>query len=168
MTKLVTKVSLTTFAPKAYAGQMAVANGPTSIALGVIVGIANKIVTGKQADGVTTYEGMGGNFEVNFATGEEQVRAGKCFLPESFMDPILDLLRVPVFEDGKAGKPKAESVQFAYKVAIIKAANPAGYSWELTPLMDADEADPLAALRTSAMAALPKADPVKQVENKAK
>lgn len=131
-----------------------------SIVVGTIIGIASGIKNGKGADGVTPAKGLAGDFEGTPADTElDVVRSGVCYLPEAFMNPIFDLLE-------KEGGP--DSVQFAAEVLLMRAANPAGYSWAMRPVQDqhAVENDPLKALRS----ALPKpsATPAIADQSKAK
>lgn len=131
--------------------------GQDKFMLGTIVGIADRIKLAKLPDGVTTTEGLKGTFEaVPADPAKDTVRSGVCFLGEAFQADILALLKQ---EDGP------DSVSFAYEVWVVKAKNPAGYQWALAPLMKAEEADPLAAMRAllkkpeeTAKLAAPKAD----------
>lgn len=158
MTKLVTKVSLSNFSPKAYLGTMYPPNdpnsGPGTIDLGRIYGTAVGVKKSIGADGVTETFGAKGNFEVLFAPGSdgaevEALSSGVCYLPEAFMDPILDMFDDITDADGVVTRPAAKAVDFAFDVAIIKAGNAAKYSWQLRPLLAPAKNDPLAAVRAA-------------------
>lgn len=138
--QLQARVSLSTFAPKAVAGEFSKPGSTINeIPVGVILGIARKIKRGTGPDGVTPYEGLVGEFECMFADGRESVGSGVCFLPDAFQEPIIAIL-----EDEKS---KGEAVEFRYGVSIVKSGNPQGYSWQLTPLGEMGRADPLALAR---------------------
>ena len=143
MPELLAKISLTNFKPKAILAQP---ESVLELPLGTIVGIATGIKRGKMPDGVTPYEGMAGDFELK-RPGMEPVRSGVCYLPDGFMQPILTLLKDDVDKDGNVTRDAVSSVQMAYNVSVIRADNPAGYSWKLTPLTQAQPNDPLAELR---------------------
>ena len=73
------------------------------------------------------------------------------------MNPILTLLRDEVDGEGAVVRDAVSSVRLAYTVSIIKADNPAGYSWKLQPLIEAAANDPLSELRSLLPAPAPKA-----------
>lgn len=145
MTNLLSKVSLSTFKPKAL---LALPEETRELHLGTIVGIATGIKKGKMPDGVTPYEGLAGNFEVVYAdASKEHDASGVCYLPDAFMNPILALLKDETNADGEVIREAASSVQLAFNVSVVRADNPAGYSWKLKPLIEASQNDPLAKLR---------------------
>lgn len=140
------KVSLSTFRPKAH-GQAAYEK--EKLMLGVLVGVAfGKSVKNNQEKPDEPFVGLTGNFRCVLASNLEDavkcavtgvqtdkasgVQSGICYLPDAWLNPILKILET------------AESVEFAHKVSIEKADNPAGYSWVLTPLKEATGNDPLA------------------------
>lgn len=147
-----TSISLTNFNPKKIHAE---AETVRELTLGTIVGIANGIKTGKMPDGVTPYEGMKGNFEIAFTDGK-RVASGVCYLPDAFMQPILDLLSDEYGTD--PADPSKEilvrravpSVRFALLVKVVRKENAAGYSWSVTPIGQVVQNDPLAELRALA------------------
>lgn len=167
MTMFQTKLSLSAFNPKLMLGKLYPDGAPPmpELLLGNIIGIANGIKKGTAADGVTPTQGLMGNFEVEFIEQKgkdgktlENVASGVAYLPEAFMDPIIHLLAGEVNAQGEVIKDPVSSVQFAYGVYIIPANNPAKYSWQLRPLLDASANDPLAAMK-SQLKALPAPTP---------
>lgn len=113
--------------------------GQTKLMLGTIIGIADGIKIAKGPDGVSAFEGLKGTFEgVPADPTKDTVRSGVTFLGDAFQADIVALLK---------SDDAPESVSFAYEVWVVKAANPAGYSWALAPKMKATEADPLSAMR---------------------
>lgn len=139
---LLSKVSLANFKPKQI---LALPEETRELSLGHIVGIASGIKVGKQADGVTPYEGMKGDFKIVRPDGSEE-RSGVCFLPDAFMSPILGMLRDETDADGEVVREAVKSVQLGFEVLVIRADNPAGYSWKLKPLLQPAQNDPLAEL----------------------
>lgn len=107
-----------------------------------VYGICTGIETGEhQTNG--PWIGFKGSFgAINLVTGEE-FSATKCFLP----DPMPGLLENAMRDN--------DSVEFALEVALKRRDDLAvGYEYMVTPLIDAQEADPLAHLKAKA---LPKA-----------
>lgn len=108
--------------------------------LGTIIGTADGIKISKAADGMTEHKGLRGMFEATPADPEKDiVRSGVAFIGEAFQADIVKMLED---ENGP------ESVSFAFEVYVVRATNAAGYSWAYRPLLKAEEADPLAALRS--------------------
>lgn len=111
--------------------------------LGTIMGIATSV--GRKADKTDptkihtflkgTFEGMPSDPKADI------VSSGVCYLPEGIQAMI---------ESKLEGEHAADSVQFALEVATVKATNAAGYTWAVTPMVAASEADPLQALRQQA------------------
>lgn len=117
----------------------ALPEGQDKMLLGSIIGIADGIKLAKGPDGVSQFEGLKGTFEgVPADPKRDTVRSGVAFLGDAFQADILALLKD---ENGP------ETVSFAYEVWVVKAKNPAGYSWALAPKMPAAEADPLSSMR---------------------
>ena len=117
--------------------------------LGTIIGIASGVRRrANKTDPTKMDEGLLGNFEgVPNDKDADTVSSGVCYLPEGMFQMIASKLE---------GENAADSVQFAIEVATVKANNPAGYTWAMTPKIDTAEADPLAALRERAgLKALP-------------
>lgn len=130
------KVSLSTFKPKAH-GQAAYEKAP--LKLGTIIGVAARESIRQNVEKPDEpYIGLTGNFRcIRIAENNttEITQSGTCYLPDSWLEPILMVL-----------KEGSTAVQFAYDVFIEKADNPAGYGWILKPLIEASGSDPLAAL----------------------
>lgn len=104
-----------------------------------VYGVATGLIPGEHPTH-GTYLGFSGNFgAINQATGEEFVST-KCFLP----DPMPGLI--------EAAMAKSESVEFALQVDVIRRDNLAvGYEYLVKPLIEAQEADPLAHLKKIAV-----------------
>jgi len=102
--------------------------------LGRIVGIATGIKTGVGNNG-QPYVGLKGSFEAQPADASlPRVRAGVCFLPPGIAEMVATKL---------AGENAPDSVQMAFDITAVKAANPIGYSYEVMPLIEVSETDPL-------------------------
>lgn len=135
------------------------------IVLGTLMGIVTGVTVSKSPDQLKTYVGLKGAFEAVPTDAERPIlHAGKCFMHESFMVPIIDQLGFDS-ETGKRreaeeGQSFASQVQFKAEVRAIKASNPIGYTWGLVNLMPPSAADPLAALRALPT---PKHDATKQI-----
>ena len=114
-----------------------------------VIGIANKTKTGQSDYGPWT--ALVGQFEAtNYESGEIFV-APQCFLPE----PLNSMLAGTLEETDEEGKQVTASVQFAVEVGVKPSDVPIGYEYTTKELVEADTADPLAALRDSAAKALP-------------
>lgn len=107
--------------------------------LGTLVGIATKFVERENATKTEKFEGLGGSFRVIPAadSGTEPLESGVLFIPEAFHNMISENLRQAQVNDEGA------SLNFAFEVASIRANNPAGYSWELTPLIESTAENPI-------------------------
>lgn len=115
--------------------------------LGRIFGIASEVVERTAQDGTTKIRGMGGSFEAEpFDETMPISQSGICYLPDFIMNQMLEILAAK----DKDGKRINGSLQFAFKVAVVRAENPQGYSWEFTPITEVGKApDPLAQLKAS-------------------
>lgn len=154
MTKVLTKLTLTNFNPKLFFAQP---EGTQELLLGRIVGTANGVKNALAQDGVTPMYGLKGSFGAEYtAEGKEDEASGVCFLPEAYMGPMLSLFEDETDGNGEVTRAAVKSLDFAYDVFVIKANNPAGYSWSLRPLIEASASDPLAAIRARIGAPLPK------------
>ncbi len=99
-----------------------------------VIGIANGVKTGQSQYGDWT--AFTGDFKAfNLENGKE-FRAGKVFLPAIAQNLI----------EGALANADAESVQFAFDIGIKPADTQAGYEYTVTPLVEARDNDPLAAL----------------------
>lgn len=119
--------------------------GETKFVLGTLIGIASDFVERQSADKQQTFEGFAGSFRVVPADGTttEPLESGVLFIPAAFHNMVADSLRAAKAND------KAATLSFAFEVASIKAENPAGYSWELLPLIDSAVENPLDKLVSS-------------------
>lgn len=108
--------------------------------LGMLIGIATGVQRrANKTDPTKMDEALIGTFEGRPADAKGTViQSGKCYLPEGMFNMIATKLE---------GENAADSVQFGIEVAVIKATNPAGYTWTFTPKVKVSEADPLAGLR---------------------
>lgn len=135
----------------------ALANMPekeNEIVLGTMIGEVSKPVERRQPD-ESVRIGMGGIFEAIPAdTEKEATRSGVCYLPEAFMDPILEELATAHKED------KSSKIRFGLEVRLIRATNPQGYSYKVIPVFEADKVDPLQDIRKE----LPATAAAKQIE----
>lgn len=96
-----------------------------------VAGIANKAKVGSTDYG--EYVAFLGSFKaINLATGEE-FRSGKLILPEVAQNVLAGML------EGEG----ADSVGFAFDLGVKPSKSPTGYDWTATPLVEADEADPV-------------------------
>lgn len=163
MTKALTKITLTNFNPKRLFAAIDADKSTQELYLGRLIGNANGVKNALAQDGVTPMFGAKGMFAATYTgmekTGEkddkgadimrqrEDEQSGVLFLPEAYMGPMLDLFEDEVNEDGEVTREKVKSIDVAYDVFVIKAENPAGYSWSLRPLFAPSAADPLEAIR---------------------
>lgn len=133
-----TKISLSTFEPKKNLKDIDA--GP--VHLGILIGRVSRKTTREMPNG-ETFEGLGGQFRavIGDPKAGNSVASGMCYMPEAFMIPILDALK-------EAGD--GATIDFAYKVAIVKDGNPQGYTWALTDMVPAKAVDPLDALMAQA------------------
>lgn len=112
------------------------------VVLGTVFGIA---MDGRKQtlDNGDELRGLGGQFV--FASEDEaaakSVRAGIFWPPEGFLNDILAIMEKP-----KSDRP--DFVEFAFKFGVMRADNPAGYSYFAEPLVEAAESDPLSVLQS--------------------
>jgi hypothetical protein len=171
MTKILTKLTLTNFNPKLFFGQP---EGTQELYLGRLIGTGNGVKNAVAQDGVTPMYGLKGTFGAEYSTDREAESSGVLFLPEAYMGPMLDLFEDKTNASGEVEREAVKSLDFAYDVFVIKAANPAGYSWSLRPLLEVAASDPLEAIRARiaapvqklALAAPDAKTPPAQVEDK--
>ncbi len=162
MTKMLTKLTLTNFNPKLFFGVIAAAEAakqpaPVEFLLGRLVGTGNGVKNAVAQDGVTPMYGLKGTFGAEYtAEGREDETSGVLFLPEAYMGPMLDMFEDKTDAAGVVTSEAVKSLDFAFDIFVIKANNPAGYSWSLRPLLEASASDPLAAIRARIGSALPK------------
>jgi len=162
MTKMLTKITLTNFNPKLFFAAVAAAAAakqpePQELLLGRLVGTGNGIKNAVAQDGVTPMYGLKGTFGAEYtAEGREDESSGVLFLPEAYMGPMLDMFEDKTDANGVVIREAVKSLDFAFDIFVIKANNPAGYSWSIRPLLEAAASDPLAAIRARIAAPLPK------------
>ncbi len=119
-----------------------------SLAMARVYGIASGIKGFTNGQTGEVAFALMGDFEgVNIETGKV-FRSGKLFLPGG----IHESLTGPFMADDPV-----TSLKFALEFEVVKAGNPAGYTWRAKPLIAAAQNDPLASLRDElpALAALP-------------
>lgn len=124
-----------------------------AIGLFVVYGHASKTKTGSTDYG--SWTALVGRFEAtNIETGEV-FQAPQCFLPEPLNTMIAESLEeTETDEDGKETRVNS-SVQFSVEVGIKPSDVPIGYEYTTKEIVEADTADPLAALREASAKALP-------------
>lgn len=109
--------------------------------LGLLVGAASGHFNTTNPVTGEVYEGIKGQFEyTDFDETRPVLISGKMFLPNGVDEMVNEALK----------SSEGAAVQFAFEVSVFRADNPAGYSWKLTPLMEATVNDPLAELRALA------------------
>ena len=105
-----------------------------------VMGIASGVRTGRTQYG--DFTGLTGQFEaVRIDTGETFI-APQCFLPEPMNGMIAAKVQTRDEETGNT-----MTAQFAVEVGVKPATNNVGYEYTVRPIVEVEEADPLAALR---------------------
>jgi hypothetical protein len=123
----------------------AVVEGQTS-PIARIYGIASGIKSVVDKNRGDVYESITGSFEgVNLKTGNIY-QASVVYLPAGIHGLLENAVKGIVDE---AGKQQFNSVKFALEIGVVKAKNPAGYSYEAKSLVPAVVDDPLAEMRTA-------------------
>jgi hypothetical protein len=117
-----------------------------------LVGIIKTFKQGESDYGL--YTEFKGQFEAQSLIGDtagQTFRAAKCFLPEVATDLLLEKINeVAEANDGAIG-----DIQVAVKVvAVVDETANTLYGYEVEPLIDVEEADPLAILKQQAGVAL--------------
>ena len=108
-----------------------------------IYGIAQKIQIVEDKVRGDSFESIRGQFEaVNLETGEFY-QSGTLYLPSGIHDLVASAVKGLDPEDRKA------AIRFKLEIGVVKATNPAGYSYEARNLVSASEVDPLADLRAA-------------------
>lgn len=114
-----------------------------TMVLGTLVGIASGFVERKSPDGVDVFEGLSGQFRsIPADATRDELESGVCFIPEAFHNMIAAPLREMLKNDANA------QLRFAFEVSSVRANNPAGYSWDFKPKIEAETANPLDDLLT--------------------
>lgn len=151
----VSKIAPANFDPKKAIALMP--ENEKQVALGVLYGRADKLVTRTAPNGSDVFEGAGGLFEYVPADETKDVlRAGVLWLPGGIDEIVLTPLREA------AEKGEKIAINLAFEMGIMRATNPQGYSWTMRPLLGESavkpEDDPLSLIRSQvdkARAALP-------------
>jgi hypothetical protein len=113
------------------------------VMLGTLGGIATGFVERKSPDGLEKYEGLAGQFRsVPSDPERDELESGVLFIPDAFHSMIAKPLRDLLSRD-----PNAQ-LRFMFEINVIRANNPAGYSWEFKPKIDAEGKNPLDELFT--------------------
>lgn len=106
--------------------------------LGTLGGIATGFVERKSPDGLEKYEGLAGQFRsIPSDPEKDELESGVLFLPDAFHGMIATPLKAMLANDPNA------NLRFAFEVVVVRANNPAGYSWEFKPKIEAAAANPL-------------------------
>lgn len=121
-------------------GSAVKAGDAARMVLGVVLGDAVRIVERSMPTG-GKYAGFGGTFE-GIATNGDVTRSAVLYVPDAFFPQINDALQAAWKDDENA------RVQFAFEVASVKDAGPAGYVMQFTMMGEPSKGDPLAALRS--------------------
>jgi len=124
----------------------------TSLDLVRIYGIATGLVFKEDPKTGDVQVAVSGNFEALNIKSGKIFRAGVLWLPGGIQELLIGA--VDTGEKDANGKPQYNSVKFGFTIASVPAANPIGYSYTATQLIDAAQNDPLADLRSS-LPALP-------------
>lgn len=120
----------------------------------VVIGIADGVRSGESDKG--PWEGLTGQFEAtviapDHANNGKRFYGTQLFLPKSGHELVAARLR----EYAKSESTAGQSVQFAYQVGFKPSeAAPIGYEYTVKPILKAGGADPLAQLRSDAVAML--------------
>ncbi len=125
-------------APKDFRPKRILAGKDESVVLGTIYGIATGIAT-TVTEKDELLEGLRGQFRFIDADGS-QSSAYVLWFPSGMGTDLIDAAREP-----------GSHVQFAMRVIVERADNPAGYSWGLENLGEVSKADPLEALISHAL-----------------
>ena len=115
----------------------------------VCLGIATKTKSGQSDFGEWT--ALVGQFEATNISDGVVSQAPQCFLPE----PLNSMLAESLMELDDDDNRVNSSVQFAVEVGIKPSDVPIGYEYTTKEIVEADTADPLAALRDAAVKSLP-------------
>lgn len=111
-----------------------------------IIGVARgiKSATGNNGDPVF---GLTGQFQgTNLKTGEKSV-SGVLYLPGGILELIMDPVEAILNGDDRVAKQAG--VKFGLDLFSVKAANPAGYSFSATNLIDTAQVNPLAEIESA-------------------
>ena len=104
-----------------------------------VFGIARTTRSGEGDNGPWT--ALVGNFEAVRTEDGAVFKGVQLFLPEPLNSIMADKLR----------EEDVEEIQFAVNIGIKPSETPIGYEYTCETVVDADEADPLAQLRTQAL-----------------
>jgi hypothetical protein len=117
------------------------AEGVSTLLLGTIIGTASGFVERKSADGEEKFEGLAGQFRsIPADPKKDELESGVLFIPSAFHNMIAGALREQQRADANA------TISFGFEVSSIRAKNPAGYSWDFKPMIEAKAENPLDAL----------------------
>lgn len=110
--------------------------GVKSMVLGTLIGRATGFTERKSPKDGQIFEGLSGNFRsVPADPKREELESGVLFIPDAFHNIIADQLRPRKKTDTNPdGDPNA-CIEFIFEITVIRAKNPAGYSWDFRPLM---------------------------------
>lgn len=139
--------------PKKAAAQFDEEGKVNQILLGYIYGRADGVKRGKNPDQMSTHTYLTGIFEAEPADKSRPIsRSGKCILNDSIQNPIEEMFDVSDDKTGavvKESKQRVEALDFKFAVYVIRSTAALGYSWAFKPVVNVEQADPLAALRAT-------------------
>lgn len=134
------------------------------VELGRIYGEATGIIT-NEIGGDLLFGLKGQFFGDNYHNTEKTFQSGKLYLPGGVNEMLVSAVEGEGVEDDK-GRPIYNAVKFAFSIRSVPSNNPAGYSYEVTPVIDAVQSDLQSELQ-GMLPPPPKVDPL-PVEEKAK
>lgn len=107
--------------------------------LGTIVGIVSGFVErANPKDPNDKFEGLSGQFRsIPSDDKRDELESGVCFLPDAFHTMVAAPFKAMLEKDKNA------QLRFAFEIYSIRANNPAGYSWEFKPMIEAAGTNPL-------------------------
>lgn len=150
-----TKLSL----PDCFDGKRLAANmdkGVDYTIAGSIVGRATDFRTRKAVDGSDqVFTALYGIFEAIPVEGGDTYTSSMLYLPDGFFEMIAEPLR----RKDASGNLTVKEVMFGAEVRVVRAKNPAGYSWAVEFAKDPTAIDPLADMKRQ-LAAQVKKTPV--------
>lgn len=109
-----------------------------SLLLGTLMGIASDFVSRQSPDKTQTFEGLAGQFRsIPADPKSDELESGIIFMPDAFHNLIAANLKTAKAAD------KDATISFAFEVSSVRANNPAGYSWDFKPKIEAAANNPL-------------------------
>ena len=134
------KIAVSDFRPKRIHGMP---DTQRELSLGTLIGKATGVVRRTLPTG-EVMEGIGGTFAFQPSDDGDVISSGVLWLPSGVDNLVLDPLRA------SEGTGSNAVINIAFEIKVIRADNPAGYSYAFRPLLEETvkvEDDPLGALR---------------------